>query len=76
MGVKLPSIQYNQNIRNQVNARKRAECEKARAEAQDKQNLSRLGEGYIGICPQIIFNEKEKKCGYLKMNIPLMILLT
>lgn len=59
--VKLPSIQYNQNVQNQKIERKREEREKAQAEARHEQNLSRFGEGYIEICPQIIFNEKDKK---------------
>lgn len=59
--VELPSNQYYQNIKNQENARKRMEQEKAQAKARHEQNISRFGDGYIEICPQIIFNENEKK---------------
>lgn len=59
--LKSPSNQYYNNLKIKENERRRLEKEEAKAQARHENNVSKYGDGYVEICSQFIFNEREKK---------------
>lgn len=59
--LKLPSKQYNQNIKDEEERRKRDEREYLLAKNIHERNVALYGEGYEEVCHEFVFNEKNKK---------------